>query len=484
MRSIVRATAVLGTSSLVGLVLGLVSSKVLAELVGPIGIGHMGLLQGLLGLATIVASMGIGPALVRSGALALARGDRPRFAALGRASWWMAGILSVCALACFALLREPIATVMLGGSDHGRSAALVGIALVFALLATVQTSILNARQRVGALARASMTSSVVGTIVTLALVTAFREHGIVWAVVATSAGGWIVATYYLRRDPDTGGSRPSAAEISVAARELLRFGGPYTASMLVGTGVQFALPAIVLHTLGTEDVGYYRAATSISVGYLGVLTTAMAQDYYPRVSAAGDSTEALVRIVNEQHKLVMLIAIPAILGVLALAPYIVRFTYSTQFAPTVDILEWQLIGDIFRFSSWTMAFVVLARSGSSAFFGIELFGGFCSLTANWLGMRWLGLTGLGVGFLVTYVLYYLIVFLILQRSIRLRWTSLNLLLMIGAMLSVGLVQTLPHVGLSGSRTQAALALALTWASGGAYALWREMAPRRGSEGPT
>jgi PST family polysaccharide transporter len=243
--------------------------------------------------------------------------------------------------------------------------------------------------------------------------------------------------------------------------------------MIVGTGVQFALPALVLHALGTEEVGFYRAATSISVSYLGVLMAAMSQDYYPRVSAASASADALVELVNQQHKLVMFIAVPAIFGVLALAPYIVAITYTPEFAPAVDILQWQLVGDLFRFSSWTMAFVILARSGGLAFFGIELFGGTCSLCVNWFGMRWFGLAGLGIGFLVTYLLYYAVVWVILRRSIRLAWSSQNGLIMLGALCSAALVQAGPLVGLSNLRLPLSLSFAALWAGVGAYVLWSE-----------
>src|SRR2546426_9836309 len=72
-KSILGATALLGGSSVVSILVGLVSVKVWAVLLGPSGLGLLGLLQSFLDLAVLVAGMGIGAGLVRSGANALAR---------------------------------------------------------------------------------------------------------------------------------------------------------------------------------------------------------------------------------------------------------------------------------------------------------------------------------------------------------------------------------------------------------------------------
>ena len=89
----------------------------------------------------------------------------------------------------------------------------------------------------------------------------------------------------------------------------------------------------------------------------------MAQDYFPRVSAVRDRDIDLGRMINEQQRLLMLLAMPIILFALALAPIIVPILYSPKFSPASSILEWQLAGDVLRLSSWTMAFVVLAQMG-------------------------------------------------------------------------------------------------------------------------
>jgi PST family polysaccharide transporter len=242
--------------------------------------------------------------------------------------------------------------------------------------------------------------------------------------------------------------------------------------------VQQALPIIVLHLLGKESVGYYKAATAISMSYLGFLAAAMALDFYPRVSAVKEQPRALVELINQQHRLVMILAVPMILGTLALLPYAVPIVYSRKFVPTVVVLEWQLIGDLFKFSSWTMAYAILARCRSSVYFLTESIGGLANIVTLWLAVRWFGLSGLGISFLVSYIIYYAAVWVIIRREIHLVWTVGNKMMMLASVAAALLVRALPSTSLANLRTPTALLLALLAGAWSLHAVWGELGGRK------
>lgn len=474
MKSILRATAILGSGSVVSILVGLVSAKAWAILLGPDGLGMMGLLQSLVGLASLVAGMGIGTGLVRMGANALGHSDSLRMAALRRAAWLLLLALGGLTGLLMAAFRGPLSAAMLGGPGHEQAVLLMIPAVMLTLAAGVQTSTLNAHHRVSALARLAMLNSVIGAAVSLAIVWAGGVAAVGLAVVAAALVNALVAWAMLRRSAaEEPAERPDRAAVSQAARDLLRFGAPYTASLLVGTGVQLVLPAMIVYRLGAEGVGFYRAATAVSVSYLGFLLVAMGQDYYPRVSAAADQPEELVGLVNQQHRLVLLLGTPMILGTLALAPYLVPLVYSPAFMPSVEILEWQLIGDLFKFSSWTLGFIMLARNRSLTFFLAELSFGISTLFTSWLGMRWFGLTGLGVAFAVTYLLLYLVNWGIVRRDIGFSYTPSNWQLMIAAVGAALALRALPLLGLTALRTPIALTMAGVAGAGSLYVIWQE-----------
>lgn len=479
MRSILKATAILGSASVVSILMGLVSAKVSAVLLGPVGVGQMGLLQSLLGLTAMIAGMGIGTGLVREGARAIAEKDERRLAALRRGAWLMCGALGGASAIVMALARTPLSTFVVGTAGHGAAIALVAVGLLLTLAAAVQIGILNAHHRVGALARSSVATSILGVSLSLLIIWWWRSAGIPWAVVANCLVAWAVSAYFLRRFEPRPKLEVSWQEVVKEARGLVRFGAPYTASLLVGAGVLMAMPVLVLHAFDAESVGFYRAAATISISYLGFVITSMAQDYYPRVSAVADRSDDLCRLVNEQHRLILLLGGPIILGMLALVPYLVPLIYSPKFAPAVELLEWQLLGDILRFAGWTMAFVILARSGSLTYFGVELVGGLSLLLFSWLGSRWLGLEGIGVGFVVCAGIGYLLCWIILRRSIGLRWTTQNIVLLWTLVVMAFIIRGLPYLDMMSARTPVALVLAALAGAYSLYTLWGEVGGSRG-----
>jgi PST family polysaccharide transporter len=474
MRSAFKATAILSSSSVLAIVVGLVSSKVMAVYLQPAGYGYYGLLQAFVTVATLMVSFGIGTGLVRMGAGAVAQGDQVTISVLRRASWLLfAGLATISLLAVW-FLRVPISRWVLGDSDHPTTIVVMGVVLIFTVAASLQTATLNAYHRVKALAQCGITTAVLSACVNVLAVVLLSTGGIVPAVAGAAIIGWAVAGYFLRREVGGLPVQPDSRQVIKEARFLLRFGGPYTASVLVGTGVQYALPIVVLHVLGTESVGYYRAATAISVGYLGFLATAMSQDYYPRISAVKDRPQELVSLVNEQHKLVMILAVPLMLVMLALVPYIVPLLYSRKFMPTVDILEWQLIGDIFKFSSWTMSFAILAHCKSSIYFLTEAIGGVLSVLALSLAIRWFGLPGLGIGFLLTYIMYYAVVWLTLRPKINLVWTTSNKRMMFAAIAAALFIRILPSTRFASYRGGISLLVAGGALCAAFYAAGREL----------
>jgi PST family polysaccharide transporter len=473
-KSILRATAILSSSSIVSIVIGLFSAKAYALFLGSNGLGMLGLQQSLVNLTSLLTGMGIGVGVVRLGANALSHGDEAQIAALRRAAWilcWGLGGFAVCVMVVF---RWWISEAMLGSSSYANYVVLMGAALLFTLASGIFTSILNAYHRISELAKIGVFNSVIASVISIGLIWRWGEHGIAAAIIGSAAVSSLTAWWFARSVNQPNIPRPSYARVLKAMRALLGFAGPYTASMAVGTGVQYVLPALVLHVLDIDSVGYYRAALAISVTYLGFLLTAMGQDYYPRIAAVADQPLELNQIVNQQYHLVLVLALPMITVTLALAPYLVPLIYSPQFLPTVDVLQWYLIGDLFKFGSWTFGTVILARSSTRTLFLIELIAGANTIIMSYFGIRWFGLAGLGIGFLITYIAHFLITWAIVRKETAFVLTPSNVrrtLVAIGLLLAS---QALTLPGLADIRTPLLFGAALLVGFESLYTLWRDV----------
>jgi O-antigen/teichoic acid export membrane protein len=70
------------------------------------------------------------------------------------------------------------------------------------------------------------------------------------------------------------------------------------------------------------------------------------------------------------------------------------------------MILWASLGMLFRAASFAIAFVFLAKGASNLFFWNELIANVYILGLNIAGYYLLGLTGLGISFLIGYILYF------------------------------------------------------------------------------
>jgi PST family polysaccharide transporter len=444
MRSILKATVVLGFGSAISALFGLLTAKAAAVYLGPVGVGVLSLVQGLLAVVQLIGGVGLSASIVRFGAPAVANGDQLGIAAIRRAGWFIALGSSAVIVVLLLLLRGPISRSMLGGSGRASDVVIVAAVVTFSIIYVLQMAILNAHHRVMALATVAVTTSALGATMQILLFRQFGIESVPYAVAATAVVQFLVSGVVVRvllREPGRPVSWSGAAE---AVRRLIGFGVPYMASAFAGSGTQFLLPAIILAVFDVPSVGYFRASYAFSATYLGLILVSMAQDYFPRLSAQSDPV-ALNATVNQQFRILLLLGGPLVLAAMAFAPTLIRLVYSARFLPAVTILRWQLIGDIFKFQAWVLSFVVLAKAKSSFYLITEVAGGALLIGLILAFVRLFGLPGIGIGYSAAYLSYSLVVFAFVRRTMPFRWERQNLLLLAIVLSLCTAVRLLPDV---------------------------------------
>jgi PST family polysaccharide transporter len=172
-----------------------------------------------------------------------------------------------------------------------------------------------------------------------------------------------------------------------------------------------------------DAVGHYQAAWLISMQYIGFVLGAMGADYYPRLTGVIHDSVAATRLVNEQTEIALLLSAPVFIAMMALAPWAVQLLYSAAFAPAVELLRWQILGDVLKVASWPLGFLILAAGDGKTFFWTEtaaliLMGVLIVELAPLMGLR---ITG--ISFLVCYIFYLPLVYVLARRRLGFHWSD-------------------------------------------------------------
>ena len=402
-------------------------------MVGPSGYGHLGLLQSLVGLAGIVVELGLGTAVVQEGARLVGIQDKTgatRVWSTAASTMILSGGGAVVVLVSF---RSQIAGWVLDNDDLGSHVTWSAVTLALSLAGNFRTSVLTAHRAVTDLAKTTIITTFVGSAGALALAGQFGTAGLAPGMAFTAATRWAVAWFLTAKHCDVRWLHLFSRGWAGHAKSLLSVGLPVTGSILVGPGVQTALPLLLLQFVGKSGVGLYQAASSIVLVFFGFLAATVGQDYYPRLRALADDGQATAMLVSQQHRLMILLTGTIALCAKAGLPFVVPILLAKDFVGLTTILDWHLPGEIVRFSSVTFSYLVLSRGGGVLFFLTSMVNGLVLLGGILFLVPWLGVQGAGVAFLLAYSTYWVLMvgvcwqrFKVRPKNSELRLLSLTL----------------------------------------------------------
>lgn len=439
MKSIFKATAILSSSSVVSVVVGLISAKFMAKMIGPSGIGYLAMLQGFLSLATMVSGLGIPTGTVKIVSKSIADDDSESVASNQKAAILLSLASGIATLFAIVIFRHPLNRLMLDNQGDWYEVSLLGVGLIFLLLSNCFVGIVNAHHNVKALAQIAIGNNILNVAFLILFVWLFGAKGLTFGIVSGAFCNFLLGFYFYNKKIPTIKICIPLNKLFSKLRSLLKFGVPFMVSLVVGTGIQFLLPLLILHNLDLENVGFYRAAAAISTMSLSVLLNSMAQDYYPRISRINDNPKLLIETVNEQLYFALLVFSPIILWLQVLSPKLVLLLYTAQFSKTSEILNIILIGEVFKLLGWLLGFIILVNNKSVFYFLSELTFGVILLLASYVGIQYLGVIGAGVGYVTAYFCYFCIVWYFVKRDINITFTLKNKLLILYVLTSAGSV---------------------------------------------
>ena len=413
----------MGGASFINILVSLVRLKLVAVLLGPAGVGLIGLFSSLISTAGAIAALGFGTVGTRQIAEANGGGRIEEVAAARRALFWGTMGLSLLGGLGFFLLRDVMASRVLADPLRATDLGWLSLAVVLTVAGGSQSALLNGLRRIGDLARLQVSSAIVATVLGVAALLLWGEAGLIVYVLVGPLASFVMGHWYVAR---IGRIVAPPTPLPVLARQwgiMVRLGFAFMLSGVVVSVGHLTVRSLVQTDLGPAALGQFQAAWTISMTYLGFVLGAMGTDYYPRLTATIADPVTTARLVNEQTEVALLLAGPVLLGLLALAPWAIRLLYTAEFAPATDILRWQVLGDFLKVISWPLGFILLAKGAGKTFVVTESVAIGIFVVAVWIGLPLIGITATGVGFLIMYACYLPLVYGLARWRIGFRWSA-------------------------------------------------------------
>lgn len=410
-RQIMKATSLFGGVQVFNIIISIIRSKFIAVLLGPAGMGIVGLLNSTTGLIAGITNFGLSTSAIRDISASEATGNQTRISVVVTVlkRWvWITGLLGTV----LTLVLSPwLSQLTFGNKDYTIAFIWISITLLLGQLSSGQMVLLQGMRKIQFLAKANVTGSVLGLVTTIPLYYFWGIKGIVPAIIIASASSLMLSWYFsqkLKIEP----IKVSRVRTIAEGKNMLTMGFMISLSGLITMATSYLVRIYISNAGGLADVGLYNAGFAIVSTYVGLVFTAMGTDYYPRLSATANDNIKSRMIINQQSEIAIFILAPIITAFLVFINWVVILLYSSKFLAINDMILYAILGIFFKAASWSIAFIFLAKGASKLFFWNELIANIYMLALNILGYKFWGLTGLGISFIVGYVLYVIQVYII------------------------------------------------------------------------
>lgn len=432
---ILKSSSIIGGAKAINYVIGLIRTKVVAVLLGPSGVGLVGVYVSVVGLLQTFAQLGINESGVREVAAAAGSKNQERIAqtvkTLRRACWFtgLAGWLLTV------LLAWPLAQWTFGSTEKAWALVLLGSVVLLEIVVGGQKALLQGMRRIGDLARLQIAAAVTTTLIAVGIYVWLRERGIVPVIILTSVVQLGFSWFFARR-VNLEDVPQRWAQTWENARQMVKLGSAFMYGALLMAIVGLLTRVLIVRSDGLEAAGIFQAAWALSGLFGSFVLSAMATDFYPRLTAVSENNREVVRLTNEQLEVGVLLSVPGILATIALAPWIIELFYSSKFVAGAELMPWFVVGVFGQVASWPLGMIPMAKAATGWMFLIRTHAGLVRLVSVVIFLHFMGLVGVAIGFVVFEVLQSALLLLAGRSLARFRFTRSAKSLLIEALIVI------------------------------------------------
>ena len=405
---ILKYTSIFGGVQGLVILIGMVRNKLIALLLGPQGMGLMALFNSTVRLISDTTGLGLGMSAVRE--LSRLYDEEHHEELKSRIelirSW---SLITACLGFVLCVVLSPLINhYTFSWGNHTLHFMLLAPIIALTALSAGELSILKATRKLRRLAEISIYGVLCALATSVPLYYIFGESAIVPSLIIIALSQFIITItysfhYYPYRvhfDSDTFSE----------AKPMLRLGISFLGAGIMGSGSDFIVRSFLNYEGSLDDVGLYNAGYMITMTYAGVIFSAMETDYFPRLSSVNNNVEERNLLVNRQLEVSLLLISPLLILLMSTLPIALPLLYSDAFLAVLPMVKVAIFAMFMRSLELPVAYITLSRGDSKAFFLLETTYYLLFIMMFCLGYKYAYLFGVGLGLVVTGLLFNLILY--------------------------------------------------------------------------
>lgn len=428
-KQIMKSTGIIGGSQIINILIGIVRTKVVAILLGPLGYGVMSSLQATTDLMRQATSFGINLSAVREISQSIDTQDSTKIARIVLIIRRWAIYTGILGSLLTLLLCYPLSQYAFNSDEYALEIAFISVVLFTTSISSVQVSLLQGFRQLRKMALASIWGAVLGIIISVPMYYFYGIDGIVPAIITTSLGSIIVTTIYTRKIKI---KKPTMTfkQTIIEGRNIAKLGLYIVITCLIVSLIMYTTRAFIIRKMDMDAVGIFQVAWTVSNIYIGIVLSSMGADFFPRLSAIHTDIQKSNKLINQQMDMALLAITPLLIALIGAAPLVIYLLYSADFMQAVPILQWQLSGGLFTVIAWCMGVTFLAKNKGQYALITESIWGIMYLALVVVLWDHIGFLSLGIAYLISSAIKAVMILMVIKKiaNYKIASTTRNIIL--------------------------------------------------------
>lgn len=421
-RSIFKATSLFGGVKIFEIIIQVLRSKIVALLIGPTGVGIMGMYLTSISLIQSATQFGLGTSAVRDVSQAYSTGNQDKInktVTVMRRLVWFTGLLGMLAMIVFSPI---LSKSSFGNYKYILSFCCLSIVMLCHQVSAGQSVLLRGTRKLKYMAKSTLLGQLIGFVVCIPLYYLWGIDAILPVLIIGAITG-VALTWYFAKKVNYTPVKVTLKELWTEGNSMIKMGLAMSLSGVLVYLTSYILRSYISNDGGLDVVGLFQAGSAIVTSYVGLVFTAMGTDYYPRLSAVNQDNAKCKILMNQQAEIGILILAPLLMCCITFIPLVIRILYSDKFLEASGYIIWACAGMLFKMASWAISFIFIAKRETKIFMINETVVNVYSFIFQLVGYYLWGLSGVGIGYSLCFLCYFLQMYVISHKKFDFSFTE-------------------------------------------------------------
>ncbi|MBF6653722.1 hypothetical protein C3B47_12670 [Flavobacterium columnare] len=404
-----------GFVQLVNIIIAIFKGKIMAVFLGPSGIALNNLFNSTLNIISTFSLLGLELSVVREISDTLENDNKKELEKRTNVSVLLFLFSALLGTALTMLFAKQLSLFTFNTSDRYKDFIFLSLFVFFTILGKGIQTIFKSLQMIQDIIVSSIYISIASFLLSSLFFYTYKEEGIVFSIVGSAFVSFIILLFYYIKNKINISFKPDYS-VFLYTKKIIQLGFVIIVVSLLGLITNQLINIFIEKRGGLQDLGLYSAAISLTTQYIGFLLTALATDFFPRLSIISKDNDKVKQLVNEQTNVVVLLVSPLLILLIIVSPFLVELFLSKQFINSIFIIRLISFATFFQLVSYCMGYISFAKSDKIFYFFFEgVYGNLIKLILFVLFYIYYGINGLGFAYLIHFFQYNILIYLITKK---------------------------------------------------------------------